>query len=182
MQANCTGLNIIAAVFNRLLLINTLLKKFKNNNSRWHNGPCQNKNSQRKHKCKKNVTSQECSSEHDIRLQNQTDFTILLTLNLDTSTIVSKSSWLKEYVSINSITFWTASSWMNENIIFPADCSTKMFRQGKLYFRLLYYKTRATNTSYQLSNSVTPCYGKLLSNSATKLHGITHIFGENNNF
>jgi hypothetical protein len=134
------------------------------------------KNSQRKHKCKNNVTNQECSSEHDIRLQNQTDSTILLPLNLDTSTIVLKSSWLKEYVSINSTTLWTASSWMNENIIFPADCSTKMFLQGKLYLRLLYYKTRATNASYLLSNSVTPCYGKLLSNSATKLHGITHIF------
>ena len=58
---------------------------------------------------------------------------------------------------------------MNENIKFPSDCSTKMFLQGKLYLRLLYYKTRATNASYPLSNSVTPCYGKLLSNSATEL-------------
>jgi hypothetical protein len=141
---------------------------------------CQSENSQRKRKCKckNNVTIQGWSSEHDIRQnKHQTDSRILPTLNLDTSTIVSKSSWLKEYVSINSTTFWTASSWMNWNIKFPADCSNKIFLQGKLYLILMYYKIRATNASYWLSNSATPCYGRLLINSATELQ-VFHRFSE----
>jgi len=111
---------------------------------------------------------------------HQTDSRILPTLNLDTSTIVSKSSWLKEYVSINSTTFWTASSWMNWKYKISRRCSNKIFLQGKLYLRLLYYKIRATNASYWSSNSATPCYGRLLSNSATELQ-VLHRFSEQKN-
>jgi len=128
---------------------------------------------------KLSVTIQGWSSEHDIRQnKHQTDSRILPTLNLDTSTIVSKSSWLKEYVSINSTTFWTASSWMNWKYKISSRCSNKIFLQGNCIWD--YYKIRATNASYWSSNSATPCYGRLLSNSATELQ-LLHRFSEQKN-